>query len=106
MNEITSTTLETPEAVRRGRDPEASRRLGEQSKKVVADVQELGGIARDTAVQAVGSLRERGSEALHSGREHAVEAKGKVESYIVEQPLKSLAIALGAGVLLGLVVRR
>lgn len=80
--------------------------LGEQSKKVYEDVKELGEVALESASHAVDDLRERGSEALHSGKERAVEAKQSLDSYITEKPLQSVAIALGAGFLLGIFSRR
>ncbi len=80
--------------------------LSEQSRKIADDVRELGEIAKESAGERVDELRQRGEQALNAGRERAGEAKGDLERSIAEQPLKSVAIALGVGVLLGLMARR
>lgn len=80
--------------------------LSEQSKKIARDVRELGEIAMDSASHAVDDLRHKGSEAVEHGRERAVEARGDFERYVVAQPLKAMAYALGTGMLLGILARR
>lgn len=80
--------------------------LSEQSKKIATDVRELGEIAVNTASQTVDELRERGSQALSSGRERALEAKTDFERYVIAQPVKAIAMAVGAGILLSLLARR
>ncbi len=48
----------------------------------------------------------RGREKLQEGRERAQEAQESLEGYVRSNPIKSLAYAAGAGVLLAAVLRR
>lgn len=82
------------------------RSLGEQSHRVVSEVQELGRVALDNAGQAAARLREKGSEALEHGRENAVKAKGELDRVISANPMKSVLIAAGVGAALGFVLSR
>ena len=62
--------------------------------------------ARDAARQAVGQVKERASEYYSQGRERATEFGHKVEDMVREQPMKSVLIAAGAGLVLGMLLRR
>lgn len=91
--------------------------LSEQTHKVSDDVRELRDIAMAGATdalhavkrrgeQALESARERGQHALEQGRDKAVNARDGFETFVAENPFKSVLIALGIGALAGLSLRR
>ena len=62
--------------------------------------------ARDKAQQVMGQARERAGEYYQQGRDKAAEYEGRVEEMVREQPIKSVLIAIGAGLVLGMLLRR
>lgn len=62
--------------------------------------------AREAARNAASQAREKASEYYSQGREKAAEYGQKVEDMVREQPIKSVLIAAGAGLLLGMLLRR
>jgi ElaB/YqjD/DUF883 family membrane-anchored ribosome-binding protein len=68
---------------------------------VTQDIQELGGMARDMAQEKVAQLRASASEYCEEGRDKVQQVERGFEQYVREQPLKSLLIAAGVGILLG-----
>jgi len=89
-----------------GTRSDAMRRLSAQTGKVADDVRELGRVAVAEAAHAAAHLRERGKKAFGTGVKRARKAKVRFDELIAENPVKSLLIALGAGALLGFVLRR
>jgi ElaB/YqjD/DUF883 family membrane-anchored ribosome-binding protein len=83
-----------------------TRTLAEQSGRVMSEVQELGRTALETASEAAAHLRDSGREAFAHGKERVVEAKGNFEHVVSANPLKSVLIAAGVGIALGLVLSR
>src|SRR5262249_9773547 len=81
-------------------------RLSEQSKKVLKDVRELGGIAAEGGGEVASRLRSQGGELLEEGKDKLASARSGLEGYITANPLKSVLVALGAGALLGLLIFR
>lgn len=90
--------------------------LGEQTHKVAEDVRELGNIALSGASDALHSVRERGAEAmeharergqelLDKGRERAATARDGFETYVADNPFKTVLIAAGIGALIGYSLR-
>lgn len=77
----------------------------QQSGKLAEDVRELGHIAVDSASKAVRTAKERGGRSLEQGRERAVAAGRGVGSFVLENPVPSVLIAVGIGALLALVLR-
>ena len=61
---------------------------------------------RDAAQEQFQNLRETATEYYDQGREKAMEWEQGIEDYVREQPIKSLLIAAGVGMLLGIVWRR
>jgi ElaB/YqjD/DUF883 family membrane-anchored ribosome-binding protein len=78
-----------------------SDRLGEQAKVVTKDLQEMGDIARDAAREKLGELRENASGCYQRGHDKVQGVVSAVEQTIVKQPLKSVLIAVGVGLVLG-----
>ncbi len=62
--------------------------------------------ARDAAKQVVGNVRERAGTYYQQGKEKATELTEKAEGFVREQPIKSVLIAAGVGLLLGILLRR
>jgi len=62
--------------------------------------------AREKAQQVMGQARERAGEYYQQGRDKASEYQGRVEEMVREQPMKSVLIAAGAGLVLGMLLRR
>jgi ElaB/YqjD/DUF883 family membrane-anchored ribosome-binding protein len=79
----------------------ASDRLGKQARKVTEDLQELGGIAGEAAQKKLGQLRENASDYYEEGREKAHQVRRTFEQFIREQPLTSMLIAAGVGLVFG-----
>jgi len=86
-------------------DKTKSRSFGEQSSRVAEEVQELGRVALSTAGEAAANLKDKGQAALEAGRDKAKKAKGQFEDVVAENPMKSVLIALGVGVVVGYVIR-
>jgi ElaB/YqjD/DUF883 family membrane-anchored ribosome-binding protein len=82
-----------------------SRSFGEQSSRVADEVQELGRVALSNAGEAAANLKEKGQHALEVGRDKAKKAKSQFDDVVAENPMKSVLIALGVGVVLGYVIR-
>jgi len=83
-----------------------TRSFGEQSSRVAEEVQELGRVALSNAGEAATNLKEKGQAAFEAGRDKAKTAKSKFEDVVTENPMKSVLIAVGVGVVLGYALRR
>jgi ElaB/YqjD/DUF883 family membrane-anchored ribosome-binding protein len=68
---------------------------------VTQDIQELGGLAREMAQEKVGQMRASASEYCADGRSAVQQVQHSFEQFVRQQPLKSVLIATGVGVLLG-----
>jgi ElaB/YqjD/DUF883 family membrane-anchored ribosome-binding protein len=84
----------------------ASDRLREQASAVTKDIQELGAIASDAAHEKLAQMRAEGSALCDQGCDNMRYAARSLEQYIARQPLTSVLIAGGVGVLLGCFWRR
>jgi len=62
--------------------------------------------AREKAQQVMSQVRERASAYYSQGREKAADYTHRVEDMVREQPMKSVLIAAGVGLLLGMLLRR
>lgn len=78
-----------------------SDRLGEQATVVTKDIQEMGGIVRDAAQEKLGQLREQASGYCQQGQDQFQGVVTAFEQSVRQQPLKSVLIAAGVGLLLG-----
>ena len=70
-------------------------------RTVVEDLQELGGMAREMAQEKVEQVRAGAAECAKERREKVRHVERSIEQYIREQPLKSMLIAAGVGMVLG-----
>ncbi len=76
-------------------------RLGRKARTVTQDLQELGGMAREMAQEKVEQLRASASGYFDQGRDNVQKLERGFEQFIRQQPLKSILIAAGVGLLLG-----
>ena len=79
----------------------ASNRLGGKARTVTQDFQELGGMAREMAQEKVEQLRATASGYFDEGRDNVQKLERGFEQFVRQQPLKSILIAAGVGLLLG-----
>ena len=69
-------------------------------------VRETASQVRDAAQEKFNELRDQASQYYEEGRQRAQEWEQSLETYVQEQPIKSLLIAAGVGALLGFLWRR
>ena len=81
-------------------------RLREQGTKIKEDFRDLGRIGREVSEEKLGEARQAANQYLERGKERAGDLEDSVVGYVRQKPLKSLAIAIGAGALLGMIVGR
>ena len=89
--------------------------LRQQTDTIKEDIRELGNMAREAAQEkldearqaaadAVDTGRKRATEFYGQGREKAEELEEQVVEYVRKKPVKSMLIAGGVGLLLGMVL--
>lgn len=84
----------------------AAERLVEHSSAVADDLRQLGRLTGEAAKEKIGQARERAGEAYEASVEKLGEGRTYLEDCVREKPLRSIAIAAGVGMLLGLVLAR
>ncbi|MGD0770156.1 MAG: hypothetical protein ABSB42_18390 [Tepidisphaeraceae bacterium] len=84
----------------------ATEELRDKAVQVGKDVLEMGGAVRDVAEEQFDHMRDRASGYVKQGREKVEEWENGLESYIQDNPIRSLLLAAGAGLLVGLLWRR
>ncbi len=62
--------------------------------------------AREAAQEVVAGVKEQAADYYARGREKAKIAQESTEQYIRENPIKSVLIAAGAGILIGWLLKR
>ena len=95
---------------RTGTAPETDRTTGtqfkDQTKKVKDDLRELGRIGKEFSQEKMHDAKDAAGRYLEKGRERATQVEDSVVTYVREKPVKSLAMAIGGGFLLGFLLRR
>jgi ElaB/YqjD/DUF883 family membrane-anchored ribosome-binding protein len=81
---------------------EAKEKLREMGSAASQQVDQL----KDSANEYYQQGREKAQEYYEQGRQKAMEMEQNLEEYVREQPLKSVMIAAGIGLLLGILWRR
>ena len=90
-----------------GNAPEsAAAQIKEKASEVVSGIKDMGANVRDAAAEQYDHLRDTATEYYQSGRDKAMQWESQVEDYVREQPIKSLLMAAGVGVLLGVLWKR
>lgn len=76
------------------------------AQQVQKNLRDIGEQVRDAATERYQHLRDQASEYYEQGRERAMEWERGLEEYVQEKPIKSLLIAAGVGLLIGLIWKR
>lgn len=71
------------------------------ARTVSRNHQKLGGTVRDTAQEKVEHLRAGAADGASDGQDKMQEVERSFAQYVREQPLKSVLIAAGVGLVLG-----
>jgi ElaB/YqjD/DUF883 family membrane-anchored ribosome-binding protein len=100
-NNGTRRTKRTATVKRARADRPAAERFRTQARKVSKDVREMGDIATDAAQDKLGQMRDNASEYYEQGRDKMHDVQRTVVQFVREQPVKSILIAAGVGLLCG-----
>jgi ElaB/YqjD/DUF883 family membrane-anchored ribosome-binding protein len=84
----------------------ATGQLKEKASEMAQSLRDMGSSVKDVAKEQYENVRDKAEEYYEYGRERAQEWQQQAEDYIREQPLKSVLIAAGVGILLGVIWRR
>src|SRR5579863_2366344 len=82
-------------------DRPVSDRFTEQATAVSKDIQGMGALAKDVACEKLEELQENASAVYDQGRDKVHQVTRTLERFVQEQPLTSVLIAAGVGLLLG-----
>ncbi|MFQ5670939.1 MAG: YqjD family protein [Acidobacteriota bacterium] len=80
----------------------AASRLRDHTKAVGDDLRTLGHLAKDAAQEKLEEARQAASGYYDEGVEKATDLEGQLVKYVRDKPLKSVLIAAGAGILVGI----
>jgi ElaB/YqjD/DUF883 family membrane-anchored ribosome-binding protein len=73
---------------------------------VATNLRDMGSQVRDAASEKYENIKETASEYYQAGRDKAAQWENQIEDYVREQPIKSLLMAAGVGILLGILWKR
>ncbi len=79
---------------------------GDMAGKVGEQLRDAGEHVKDAAKEKYEQLRQHASDYYNEGKQRANEWEQGIEDYVQQQPVKSLLIAAGVGVLLGMLMKR
>jgi ElaB/YqjD/DUF883 family membrane-anchored ribosome-binding protein len=71
------------------------------NESVTKGLKDMGDIAADTAKETLGQMQENASACYERGRDKGRQVERTFDQFIREQPLKSVLIAAGIGLVLG-----
>jgi ElaB/YqjD/DUF883 family membrane-anchored ribosome-binding protein len=80
--------------------------LKDTAAEIGQNVRDMGGQAVDAAREQFKHVKDQAAGYYKKGRKRALDMEDEFEDYIREQPLKSLLIAAGVGMLVGMFWRR
>jgi ElaB/YqjD/DUF883 family membrane-anchored ribosome-binding protein len=84
----------------------AASQIKDKVSEAASNVRDMGQQAYDAASEKYENVRDSAAEYYQAGREKAMEWESQIESYVREQPLKSLLMAAGAGIVIGMIWKR
>lgn len=96
----------TKTATRSHRSRSNGARLRKQAMQIGDELHTMGSIARDSAQEKVDDLRDTASEYYEMSREKVQEMERTFETYVRNQPVKSILIAASVGLLVGRFIMR
>ena len=79
--------------------------LQESGRNLKEDLQGFGRAAVDVAAEKAEEIKMQGEKKFQEAKQYTEKSKVTLEQWIMDEPLKSLAIAAGAGVIIGLYLR-
>ncbi len=79
---------------------------GSTANEVKEELAEAGAHAKAAAKKTKEVVQEAGRDVYASGREQVQSAQGALETYVKDQPIKTVLIAAGVGLLLGSILAR
>lgn len=80
--------------------------LKAKARTLTDDARKLGELGKEAAAEQIHRVRARGEEALDTTLDQAKDFERTLAQSVRERPLRSLAYALGAGFVAGLIFRR
>jgi len=84
----------------------AASQIKDKVSEVASNVRDMGSQAYDAAAEKYENVKDAAAEYYQAGRDKAVEWESQIESYVRERPIKSLLMAAGVGVVLGMIWKR
>lgn len=87
-------------------DQSNTEQLKETASKVGKQVADVGHQVKDAAKEQYENLRNQAADYYEQGKETVEQYTDSVEHYIQEQPIKSVLIAAGVGILMGILWKR
>ncbi len=85
---------------------DTAQKIGEDLRNMGSQVRDQAHQVKDQAQQKYNELRDQAGQYYEQGKQRAQEWEGTLEDYVREQPVKSLLIAAGVGVLLGVLWKK
>lgn len=80
----------------------ASDKVNSKAAELTKNMNDMGHRAVDKATEKADQLRESAADLYEKGSAQAGQLQDNVEQYVRDQPFKSILIAAGAGILLGM----
>jgi len=80
--------------------------LKDKATEVASNIRDMGSNAYEAATQKYDDLKETATEYYQAGREKAQQWESQIESYVRDQPIKSLLMAAGVGIIVGAIWKR
>ena len=84
----------------------ATANLRDTASQVGQQLRDVGSQVKDAAREQYNNLRDQASGYYDQGRQMVEQYTDSLEQYVQEQPIKSILIAAGVGVLLGILWKR
>ena len=85
---------------------DAASQIKDKASEMASNVRDMGSQAYEAASEKYESARDAAAEYYQAGREKAMQWESQIESYVHEQPIKSLLMAAGVGIVLGMIWKR
>jgi ElaB/YqjD/DUF883 family membrane-anchored ribosome-binding protein len=85
---------------------ELQNKLGERAAEGREGLREIGHTVKEAATEGIQRFKETAGERMERGKEKLMDLEHGFEDRIRQNPMKSIAIAAGVGLVLGLLCRR